>query len=193
MNYSGDLRSRRLFLFPFRERSLPFLTVNATIGNQAFSRDRRNNKYGLWISYNMANNIFLNSSREKEVEAQVEFLTRLKLWKGLGSPVIDVSLKKDSWIVYVAKLFGIRRVERERLGYETSGFYPWLRLSSFLIETLSITGQKFSKCLENCSDRVRKGQLRWSWQREAQKSNMFKHIIAKQKRKKILSVFRSCA
>ena len=43
---------------------------------------------------NMANNTILNSSRENDVEAQVEFLIRLKLWKGLESPVIDVSVKK---------------------------------------------------------------------------------------------------
>ena len=55
----------------------------------------------------MANNTFLNSSRENDVEAHVEFLIRLKLWKGLGSPVIDVSVKKDSWLVYVVKLFWI--------------------------------------------------------------------------------------
>ena len=34
-----------------------------------------------------------------------------------------------------------------------------LRFSFFLIETLSITGQKFSRCLKNGSDRLRKGQL----------------------------------
>ena len=32
--------------------------------------------------------------------------------------------------------------------------------SFFLIETLSIAGQEFSKCLRNGSDRLRKGQLR---------------------------------
>ena len=32
------------------------------------------------------------------------------LWKGLGSPVIDVSVKKDSLLVYVLKFFGIWRV-----------------------------------------------------------------------------------
>ena len=42
---------------------------------------------------NMANKTILNSSRENDVEAQVEFLIRLKLWKGLESPVIDVSVK----------------------------------------------------------------------------------------------------
>ena len=32
--------------------------------------------------------------------------------------------------------------------------------SFFLIETQSITGQKFSKCLKNESDRLPKGNLR---------------------------------
>ena len=32
---------------------------------------------------------------------------RLKLWKGLGSPVIDVSVKRDSLLVYRLKFFGI--------------------------------------------------------------------------------------
>ena len=40
-----------------------------------------------------------------------------------------------------------------------SRFYPGLRFSFFLIERLSMTGQKFSKCLKNGSDRLRKGQL----------------------------------
>ena len=40
-----------------------------------------------------------------------------------------------------------------------SGFDPGLRSSFFLIETLSITGQKFSKCLNNYSERLRKGNL----------------------------------
>ena len=46
-------------------------------------------------------------------------------------------------------------------GYERSGFDPELPFSFFLIKTLSIKGQKFSKCLKNGSDRLRKGQLRW--------------------------------
>ena len=41
-----------------------------------------------------------------------------------------------------------------------SRFDPGLRFCFFLIEKLSITGQKFSKCLKNGSDRLRKGQLR---------------------------------
>ena len=32
---------------------------------------------------------------------------RVKLWRGLDSPVIDVSLEKGSLLVYVLKFFGI--------------------------------------------------------------------------------------
>ena len=32
---------------------------------------------------------------------------RLKLWKGLGSPVIDETVKKDTLLVYVINFFGI--------------------------------------------------------------------------------------
>ena len=32
---------------------------------------------------------------------------RSKLWKGLGSPVIEVTVKKDSLVVYVLTIFGI--------------------------------------------------------------------------------------
>ena len=37
----------------------------------------------------------------------VEFSKRQKLWKGLGSPVIDESGTKDSLLVCVLKFFGI--------------------------------------------------------------------------------------
>ena len=51
----------------------------------------------------------------------------------------------------------------ERLEFEGSGSGPGLTLVcdflSFFTETLSITGQKFSKCRKNGSDRLRKGQL----------------------------------
>ena len=72
---------------------------------------------------------------------------RLKSWKRIGSPVIDVSVKKDSMLVYVLKFFGILAgrcgsvVIRER-DYDTKGpgsrarFDPGLRFSFFLIETL---------------------------------------------------------
>ena len=56
-------------LFPFHKRSLPFLTVDATIRKQAFSHYGCNIFPGL--SYNMGNNTFLNSLRKNEVEAQV--------------------------------------------------------------------------------------------------------------------------
>ena len=53
---------------------------------------------------------------------------REKLWKGLGSTVIDVTVKKDSLLAYVLNFFGILTVRcgsamvREKLGYESSGF-----------------------------------------------------------------------
>ena len=77
---------------------------------------------------------------------------------GLGSPVIDVIVKKDSLVVYLLKFFGIFRnflVGRcgsvsgkgKTLGYEGSGFDAWfdpgLRFSFFFIETLSTKGRKF--------------------------------------------------
>ena len=40
-----------------------------------------------------------------------------------------------------------------------SRFDPGLQFSFFLMATLSIIGQKFSKCLKIGSDRLRKGQL----------------------------------
>ena len=46
-------------LFPLRKRSLPFLTVDATIGKRALSYDRCN--IFTELNYNMANNTFLNS------------------------------------------------------------------------------------------------------------------------------------
>ena len=47
----------------------------------------------------------MNSVRKEDVEAQVEF--SLKVTERLGSFVIDVTVKKDSLLVYVAKFFGI--------------------------------------------------------------------------------------
>ena len=41
----------------------------------------------------------MNSLRKNDVKAQVEFT--LKLWKGLQSPVIDVTVTKDSLLLYV--------------------------------------------------------------------------------------------
>ena len=48
----------------------------------------------LYSSYNIANNRFFNSLRENDFEAQHKFSFRQKLWKGLGAPAIDVSVKK---------------------------------------------------------------------------------------------------
>ena len=56
---------------------------------------------------NKANNTFLNSLRKNEGEAQVEFTFKILLWKGLGSPVIDETVKKDTLLVYVINFFGI--------------------------------------------------------------------------------------
>ena len=62
-------------LFPFGKRSLPLSTVDTTIGSQAFSHD------GCYIfpglSYNKANDAFLNSLRKNSVEAQVEFASKV--------------------------------------------------------------------------------------------------------------------
>ena len=62
-------------LFPFRKRSLPSLTGDATIDNKAFNLDRCNIFPGL--SYNKANKTFLNSLRRNEVESQVEFTIKI--------------------------------------------------------------------------------------------------------------------
>ena len=73
--------------------------------------------------------------------------------------------------MYVLNFFGILAgrcgsvVLRER-DKDTKGlgsrfrFDPGLRFSFVLTEKLSITGQKFSRCLKNGSDGLRKGQLR---------------------------------
>ena len=63
-----SLLRRRRGLFLFRKRSLLFLTVDATIANQAFIRDRCNIFPGL--SYNKENNM---NNNKNDVEAQVEF------------------------------------------------------------------------------------------------------------------------
>ena len=68
-------RSERRGLFPFRKRSLPFLTVDATIDNQGFRHDGCNIFFGL--SCNKANYTFLNSFRKNEVETQVEFTLKI--------------------------------------------------------------------------------------------------------------------
>ena len=70
---------------------------------------------------------------------------RYKLWKGIGSLVFYVSVKRFSLIVYVLKFFlnfgrsawqCCGKGERDS-GYQRSGFDPELRSSFFLIETLS--------------------------------------------------------
>ena len=82
------------------------------------------------------------------MKSKLHEFTLLKLWKGLGSPVIDVSVKKDILLVF---FFGIL-VGRcggtgERLGLERSWSEVRIRLSVaiffliFITETLSITGQ----------------------------------------------------
>jgi len=58
-------------LFPFRKRSLPFLTVDTTIENHAFSHDRCNLFPG--FSYNKATNTFLNSLKKNDIDVPVEF------------------------------------------------------------------------------------------------------------------------
>ena len=94
---------RRRCLFPFPKRPLPFLAVDDTISNQAFSHERCN--IFPQFSYKKAKNAFSNSVRKNDVGAQVEF--SLKFTKGLGSPVIDVILKKGSLLVYLPTFFGI--------------------------------------------------------------------------------------
>ena len=69
------MSSGKRCLFPFRKGSLPFLTVDSTIGNQAFSHDRCNIFPGLCD--NKENNTFLNSLRKNDVEAQVEFTLKV--------------------------------------------------------------------------------------------------------------------
>ena len=54
-----------------RLRSLAFLTVDATIGNQAFTYDRCS--IFPVLNNNTANDMLLNSPRKNDVEAQLEF------------------------------------------------------------------------------------------------------------------------
>ena len=76
LSFSSLVIECRGGLFPFRKRSLPFLTVNATTGKQAFSYDGCNIFPGL--CHNKANKTFLNSVRKNDVEAQVEFSLKVK-------------------------------------------------------------------------------------------------------------------
>ena len=73
----GDFSSKQLLhdQFPFVIGLLPLLTIDATIGNQAFSHDRCNIFPGL--SCSKANNTSLNSVRKNTVEAQVEYTLKV--------------------------------------------------------------------------------------------------------------------
>ena len=144
---------------------MPFLTVDATLGNQAFSHDGCNVFPGL--SYNETDNTFLNSLRKNEVEAQTNL--REKLWKGMGTPVIDdVTVKKDSLLVYVLNFFGILAGrcgsvvvrERDRIRKVQVRVLPWVVIYFLFNRKTFNTGQKFSRCLKNGSEGLRKGQMR---------------------------------
>ena len=108
--------------FPFVNGLHHFLTVNAT-----FSRDRCNIFSGL--SYKRHILRFWIVLERTALKPKFNFY--LNLWKGLGSPVIEVTVKKDSLSVDVVKFF----------------------------RNFGITDQNFSKCLKNGSNRLRKGQL----------------------------------
>ena len=90
---------RSLLFFSSRLRRDLF----STIGNQVFRHDGCNRFPGL--SNIKSNNTFLNSDRQSDVEAQVEFSFNVR--KGLGSPVIDVRVKKDSLLVDLLNFFFI--------------------------------------------------------------------------------------
>ena len=57
---------------------------------------------------------------------------RLRLFKGLGSPVMNVSVKENSLLVSVLKFFGILAdqcgsvTKKEREGDERSRFVVWV-------------------------------------------------------------------
>ena len=95
------LRDRRS-LFSFHKRSLLFLTVDATIGNQAFTHD---GYIFPGLSYSKANNTFLNSFRTNEVEAQVEFA--IKIMERARVACYCIVVKKNISLVYVLNFFGI--------------------------------------------------------------------------------------
>lgn len=57
------------------------------------------------LSYKKANNTVLNSLRRNDVEGQVEFTS--KVIERIGSPVLNVSVKKGNFLVYVLKFSGI--------------------------------------------------------------------------------------
>ena len=95
-------RDRRS-LFSFHKRSLLFLTVDATIGNQAFTHDGCNIFPGL--SYNKVNSTFLNSFRKNKVEAQVKFT--IKIMERARVACYCITVKKNISLVYVLNFFGI--------------------------------------------------------------------------------------
>ena len=76
---------------------MPFLTVDVVIGNQAFSHSSCNILPGL--SYNKENILIKRTTLKPKLNL------RQKLWKVPGSPVIDVSVEKNSLLVYVLKIF----------------------------------------------------------------------------------------
>ena len=93
-------------LFPFRKRSLPFLTVDAIIGNQAFSHGRCNICSGL--SYNKAT--FLNNLRTNSsfffLLFQVEFTLKVPERSRVTCYECS-SYERQLIIIYTLKFFGI--------------------------------------------------------------------------------------
>ena len=71
----APIQKSRRSLFPLRKGSLPFLMVDATIGNQAFNHVRC--YIFPELSYNKANNTSFYSLEENNVEAQVEFTSKV--------------------------------------------------------------------------------------------------------------------
>ena len=61
--------------FPFVNCLCHFYRSMATISNQALNHDRCNVFLGL--SFNMANNTFVNSLSKNHVEAQIEFTSKV--------------------------------------------------------------------------------------------------------------------
>ena len=103
---------------------MPFLAVDATTGDEAFSDDRCYIFPGL--IYHKANNTLFNSLRKNDVEAQVEFTLRV-LKRARVTCYRDVTVKQESLLVYVLKCFRILEVGMvvewlgsQRLGYKMS-------------------------------------------------------------------------
>ena len=104
----------------------------------------------IYSRYNKENNTFFNSLRKNDVEAQVEITLN---WKELGSPVIDVSFTTNSLLVICTQIF--RNSGRSVWKYSGKGETiirkVQVRTCFAITETLSITGQKFSKCLKKAA------------------------------------------